>query len=92
MAISRPADAPKDGEKKEEKKDLKPKETKGSVKIGGTAVNKVDLWQFADYDDDDKAIEAAASACMLRTALSSSAAIASRIALMAPSTRSRRRD
>jgi UDP-N-acetyl-2-amino-2-deoxyglucuronate dehydrogenase len=34
---------------------------KGSVKIGGTAVNKVDLWQFADYDDDDKAIEAAAT-------------------------------
>ena len=34
----------------------------------------------------------AASACMLRTALSSSAAIAARIALMAPSMRSRRRD
>ncbi len=34
---------------------------KGSVKIGGTAVNKVDVWQFADYDDDDKAIEAAAT-------------------------------
>jgi UDP-N-acetyl-2-amino-2-deoxyglucuronate dehydrogenase len=34
---------------------------KGSVKIGGTAVNKVDLWQFADYDDDDKAIETAAT-------------------------------
>ena len=31
---------------------------KGSVKIGGTAVNKVDLWQFAEYDDDDKLIEA----------------------------------
>jgi UDP-N-acetyl-2-amino-2-deoxyglucuronate dehydrogenase len=30
---------------------------KGSVKIGGTAVNKVDFWQFAEYDDDDKAIE-----------------------------------
>ena len=30
---------------------------KGSVKIGGTAVNKVEFWQFADYDDDDKAIE-----------------------------------
>ena len=32
---------------------------KGSVKIGGTAVNKVELWQFAEYDDDDKAILAA---------------------------------
>ena len=31
----------------------------GTVKIGGTAVNKVETWQFADYDDDDKAIEAA---------------------------------
>ena len=31
---------------------------KGSVKIGGTAVNKVDFWQFAEYDDDDKLIEA----------------------------------
>ena len=30
---------------------------KGSVKIGGTAVNKVDYWQFAEYDDDDKLIE-----------------------------------
>jgi UDP-N-acetyl-2-amino-2-deoxyglucuronate dehydrogenase len=29
----------------------------GTVKIGGTAVNKVETWQFADYDDDDKAIE-----------------------------------
>src|SRR5687768_11507268 len=26
----------------------------GSVKIGGTAVNKIEHWQFADYDDDDK--------------------------------------
>ena len=32
---------------------------KGSVKIGGTAVNKVELWQFAEYDDDDKLIELA---------------------------------
>jgi len=31
---------------------------KGSVKIDGTAVNKVDYWQFAEYDDDDKLIEA----------------------------------
>ncbi|HWE41325.1 MAG TPA: Gfo/Idh/MocA family oxidoreductase, partial [Gemmatimonadaceae bacterium] len=32
---------------------------KGSVKIAGTAVNKVETWQFSDYDDDDKLIEAA---------------------------------
>jgi UDP-N-acetyl-2-amino-2-deoxyglucuronate dehydrogenase len=31
----------------------------GTVKIGGTAVNKVEAWQFADYDDDDKLIEQA---------------------------------
>jgi UDP-N-acetyl-2-amino-2-deoxyglucuronate dehydrogenase len=30
---------------------------KGSVKIGGTAVNRVETWQFSDYDDDDKLIE-----------------------------------
>jgi len=34
---------------------------KGSAKIGGTAVNRVDHWTFADYDDDDKMIEAAAT-------------------------------
>ncbi len=33
----------------------------GTVKIGGTAVNKVEHWQFAEYDDDDKLIEAAAT-------------------------------
>ena len=32
---------------------------KGTVKIGGTAVNKVEHWTFADYDDDDKLIEQA---------------------------------
>jgi UDP-N-acetyl-2-amino-2-deoxyglucuronate dehydrogenase len=32
---------------------------KGSVKIGGTAVNKVETWLFADYDDDDKLVETA---------------------------------
>jgi UDP-N-acetyl-2-amino-2-deoxyglucuronate dehydrogenase len=32
---------------------------KGTVKVGGTAVNRVDHWQFADYDDDDKLVEAA---------------------------------
>jgi UDP-N-acetyl-2-amino-2-deoxyglucuronate dehydrogenase len=29
---------------------------KGSAKIGGTAVNKIEHWQFADYDDDDKLV------------------------------------
>jgi len=33
----------------------------GTVKIGGTAVNKVEHWQFSSYDDDDKLIEAAAT-------------------------------
>lgn len=33
---------------------------KGTVKVGGTAVNKVDAWQFADHDaDDDHIVEAA---------------------------------
>lgn len=31
----------------------------GTVKIGGTAVNRVETWLFADYDDDDKLIESA---------------------------------
>ncbi|HEY4133551.1 MAG TPA: Gfo/Idh/MocA family oxidoreductase [Gemmatimonadaceae bacterium] len=31
---------------------------KGTVKIGGTAVNKVEHWLFADYDDDDKLVDA----------------------------------
>ena len=31
---------------------------KGSVKIGGTAVNKVETWQFAECDEDDKLIAA----------------------------------
>ncbi len=30
---------------------------KGSVKIGGTAVNKVEHWAFAEYDDDDKLVD-----------------------------------
>jgi UDP-N-acetyl-2-amino-2-deoxyglucuronate dehydrogenase len=29
----------------------------GTVKIGGTAVNKVETWHFADYDDDDKLVQ-----------------------------------
>ena len=34
---------------------------RGSVKIGGTAVNKVETWVFQDYDDDDKLVDAAAT-------------------------------
>jgi UDP-N-acetyl-2-amino-2-deoxyglucuronate dehydrogenase len=34
---------------------------RGSVKIGGTAVNKVEHWTFADYDDDDKLVETAST-------------------------------
>jgi UDP-N-acetyl-2-amino-2-deoxyglucuronate dehydrogenase len=32
---------------------------KGSVKIGGTAVNKIERWEFADHDEDDKLVESA---------------------------------
>jgi UDP-N-acetyl-2-amino-2-deoxyglucuronate dehydrogenase len=32
---------------------------KGSAKIGGTAVNKIEHWEFAEYDDDDKLVETA---------------------------------
>ncbi len=32
---------------------------KGSAKIGGTAVNKIEHWEFAEPDDDDKLIDAA---------------------------------
>lgn len=32
---------------------------RGSVKIEGTAVNRVHTWLFAEYDDDDKLIETA---------------------------------
>ena len=32
----------------------------GTVKIGGTAVNKVEHWSFAEYDDDDKLVETGA--------------------------------
>jgi UDP-N-acetyl-2-amino-2-deoxyglucuronate dehydrogenase len=34
---------------------------RGSVKIGGTAVNRVEHWTFAEYDDDDKLVESAAT-------------------------------
>ncbi len=27
---------------------------KGTVKVGGVAVNKIEKWEFEDYDDDDK--------------------------------------
>lgn len=30
---------------------------KGSVKVGGIAVNHIDKWEFEDYDDDDRLIE-----------------------------------
>jgi UDP-N-acetyl-2-amino-2-deoxyglucuronate dehydrogenase len=32
---------------------------KGSAKVGGTAVNKIENWEFAEYDDDDKLVETA---------------------------------
>ena len=35
---------------------------RGSVKIGGTAVNKVEHWSFAEYDDDDKLVESSNTA------------------------------
>ncbi len=33
---------------------------KGTVRIGGTAVNRVEHWEFADYDDDDKLVDTSA--------------------------------
>ncbi|WP_283408937.1 Gfo/Idh/MocA family protein [Anoxynatronum buryatiense] len=30
---------------------------KGTVKIGGIAVNKIEHWEFEEYDDDDKLIQ-----------------------------------
>lgn len=35
---------------------------KGAAKVGGTAVNKVEHWSFADYDDDDKLVDQANTA------------------------------
>ncbi len=29
---------------------------KGTVKIGGVAINKIEKWDFEDYDDDDKTV------------------------------------
>jgi UDP-N-acetyl-2-amino-2-deoxyglucuronate dehydrogenase len=34
---------------------------KGTVKIGGAAVNKVEHWAFADTDDDDKHVDSVAT-------------------------------
>jgi UDP-N-acetyl-2-amino-2-deoxyglucuronate dehydrogenase len=31
---------------------------KGAVKIGGTALNRIEHWEFADSDDDDREAEA----------------------------------
>jgi UDP-N-acetyl-2-amino-2-deoxyglucuronate dehydrogenase len=31
---------------------------KGSAKIGGTAVNQIEHWDFSEYDDDDKLVDA----------------------------------
>jgi len=30
---------------------------KGSAKVGGVAINRIEKWDFEDYDDDDKLIE-----------------------------------
>lgn len=30
---------------------------RGSVKIGGTALNRIEHWEFAEYDDDDREAE-----------------------------------
>jgi UDP-N-acetyl-2-amino-2-deoxyglucuronate dehydrogenase len=32
---------------------------KGTVKVGGTAVNKIEHWAFSEYDDDDKLVDVA---------------------------------
>jgi UDP-N-acetyl-2-amino-2-deoxyglucuronate dehydrogenase len=34
---------------------------KGTVRVGGTAVNRIEHWDFADYDDDDKLVESTAT-------------------------------
>jgi len=34
---------------------------RGTVRVGGTAVNRIEHWEFADYDDDDKLVTAAAT-------------------------------
>ncbi len=32
---------------------------KGTVKVGGVAVNKIEKWEFQEYDDDDRLVEEA---------------------------------
>ena len=32
---------------------------KGSVKVGGLAVNKIEIWKFSDSDEDDNKVEQA---------------------------------
>ena len=32
---------------------------KGTVKVGGVAINKIEKWEFSEYDDDDKLVEQA---------------------------------
>ena len=34
---------------------------KGTVRVGGTAVNRIETWQFADHDPDDDQVAAAAT-------------------------------
>lgn len=34
---------------------------KGTVRIGGTAVNRIEHWAFADHDDDDQLVDAAST-------------------------------
>ena len=31
---------------------------KGTVKVGGTALNRIETWEFSEYDDDDREAEA----------------------------------
>ena len=30
---------------------------KGTVKLGGIAINRIDKWEFAEYDDDDRVVQ-----------------------------------
>jgi UDP-N-acetyl-2-amino-2-deoxyglucuronate dehydrogenase len=32
----------------------------GTVRVGGIAVNRIEHWEFRDYDDDDKLVEMSA--------------------------------
>jgi UDP-N-acetyl-2-amino-2-deoxyglucuronate dehydrogenase len=33
---------------------------RGTIRVGGVAVNKIEHWEFSDYDDDDKLVETSA--------------------------------